>query len=49
MWRKRRDGGSLKHFAVWRQSTDINTKDCQGLIQGVGLVESEEFISDSWT
>ena len=37
MWRKRREGGSIKHFAVWRKSTDINTKDCQGLIQGAGL------------
>ena len=28
MWRKRIEGGSIKHFAVWRKSTDINTKDC---------------------
>ena len=38
MWRKRREGGSIKHFAVWRRSTDINTKDCQGLIQATALV-----------
>ena len=36
--------------AVWRKSTDINTKDCQGLIQGAGLsLENKEDILDSWT
>ena len=45
-----REGGSIKHFAVWRKSTDINTKDCQGLIQGAGLsLENKEDILDSWT
>ena len=45
MWGKRREGGSIKNFAVWRKSTDINTKDCQGLIQGAGLsLENKEDI-----
>ena len=39
-----------RHFAVWRKSTDINTKDCQGLIQGAGLsLENKEDILDIWT
>ena len=43
MWRKTREGGSIKHFAVWRKSTDINRQDCQGLIQGAGLtLENKE-------
>ena len=29
----RRRGGSVKDFALWRKSTDINAKDRQGLIQ----------------
>ena len=50
MWRKRREGGSIKHFAVWRKSTDINTKDCQWLIQGAGLgLEKKWTIFNGWT
>ena len=30
MWGKRREGESIKHFAVWRKSIDINTKIAKG-------------------
>ena len=50
MWRKRREGGSIKHFAAWRKSTAMNTKDYQGLNQGAGLsLENKEDILDSST
>ena len=51
MWRKRReDEVYALQVAVWGKSADINTKDCQGLIQGAGLsLENKEDILDSWT
>ena len=41
---------STSSCSIWRKSSDINTKDCQGPIQGDGLsLENKEDILDSWT